>query len=104
MPKLSAASGLDVVTMFHPARPSLIQSSDANLRATWYGCSKVVEAVAIGLDLRQRDDLPRAGAAELVAGGDGPRHGIAVDLVGVVGDGTHHRPAGLLDEFVVSVP
>jgi hypothetical protein len=34
-PKLSAASGLDVVTMFQPARPPLMWSSEANRRAMW---------------------------------------------------------------------
>ena len=33
--------------MFQPARPSLIWSSEAKRRATWYGSSKVVDAVAI---------------------------------------------------------
>ena len=47
MPKFSAASGLAVVTRFHPARPLLRWSSEANLRAMMYGCSNVVDAVAI---------------------------------------------------------
>ena len=33
-PKFSAASGFEVVTMFQPARPPLMWSSDANARAT----------------------------------------------------------------------
>ena len=33
--KLSASYGLTEVTRFHPARPLLKWSSDANFRATW---------------------------------------------------------------------
>ena len=36
-PKFIAASGLEVVTTFQPARPPLMWSSEANFRATWYG-------------------------------------------------------------------
>ena len=43
---MSAASGLDVVTMFQPERPLLMWSSEAKRRAMWYGASKVVEPVA----------------------------------------------------------
>jgi hypothetical protein len=33
MPKFSAASGFEVVTMFQPARPPLMWSSEAKRRA-----------------------------------------------------------------------
>src|SRR3954468_4764875 len=44
--KFFAAEWFAVVTMFQPARPLEIQSSDANLRAMLYGSLYVVEAVA----------------------------------------------------------
>src|SRR5919198_1382472 len=44
--KLSAALLEELVTTFHAARPLLMWSIEANVRATWYGSPKVVETVA----------------------------------------------------------
>src|SRR3954451_12186104 len=46
VPKFPAASGSPVVTTFHPARPPLNLSTDANIRAMLNGAEYVVEAVA----------------------------------------------------------
>ena len=44
--KLSAAFGLELVTTFQAARPPLIWSIEAKMRATLYGSLKLVETVA----------------------------------------------------------
>jgi hypothetical protein len=43
--KFSASVALPEVTTFQPARPPLMRSSEANLRATPNGSSKLVDAV-----------------------------------------------------------
>lgn len=44
---LSASASPAEVTMFQPARPPLMWSREANLRATWKGSLYVVETVAM---------------------------------------------------------
>src|SRR5258708_38891946 len=46
-PKLSAASGLEVVTMFQPGRPLLRWASEAKRRAMCQGASNVVDPGAM---------------------------------------------------------